>query len=186
MPLFPRSRRGTWLLAGTSFLVVALIFGSRISSWVYYRARGVEIDFDSQVPFRIDPTIPFIIELARGGGPVGMDSIWIDDTGTVNFHRLMGHPDHPEMATLRVPLETLEQIVDAVQGNGVMHLHAAYRDRKIADGPEWRFRVQQTGRRKTVECLNFFPIEMTQFASQLDQLLLTAGSASLKWAPEYP
>jgi hypothetical protein len=186
MRLLPRSRRGTWLFAAAALLIIAVTCGSRIGTWAYYRAQGIQITTDSQPAWNIDRSEPYIIELARGGGPDGMDRIWIDDACTVNFHRLDHQQNRREMGTLQVPPETLDEILNAVEAGGLMRLHSAYVDAKIADGPEWRFRAQQAGQTKVVHCANYFPTAMTDFAQELDRILLAAGSARVTWAPEYP
>jgi hypothetical protein len=115
-----------------------------------------------------------------------MDSIWIDDTGTVNFHRRIRCNGDPEMGTLLVTNETIREILDAVKDNRLMQLHRVYDAFNVYDGAHWQFRAQQAGRTKIVDCRNYFPAGMTEFADQLDRILNAAGSAGVRWAPEYP
>jgi hypothetical protein len=136
--------------------------------------------------FRIDPTQPFRIEFGRGSGLFGLNTIRIEQDGSVVLHREKGQitgPNDWETATLTLPPDQLKEVLKAVESTGVMGLDRAYHDAKIHDGTQWVFWVRQGEREKSVYFNNKFPAAIRRFAEQLDGILIQAGAGGVAWQP---
>jgi hypothetical protein len=165
---------------------ISIWFGRSLTTWALFRAQGIRVEIDHRPPFRIDHSMPFVIELGRGGGWRGLDTVKLDENGNVVLHRWSSERKaeavyrHWETATLRLTDETVKKMLQAIEANSLMSLHAAYHA-NVHDGTQWVFWANQGSNEKSVYCNNYFPNEMTQFAGRLDQILSDAGLDFVQW-----
>lgn len=147
------------------------------------------VKFDDQPELTIDRTQPFWLELIRGGIYQGRDRIKLDPTGRVVLRRFKterkqnGLMRSPEVATLQLSPEAVDEILDAVEWNDLTGLHKAYIDEGVYDGTQWLLRITQGDREKSVYCSNYFPPQIKRFAKQLDSILAQAGLETVTWQP---
>lgn len=137
---------------------------------------------------RIDPTQPFRIEFGRGSGWHGLDTIKIDQGGSVVLHRAKREQrdgaNHQswETTTIQLQPDAVADVVKAVDANNVLGLNKAYHA-NIHDGTQWVLWIKQGNREKSVYFNNSFPREITEFAKQLDGILANAGLERAVWKP---
>jgi hypothetical protein len=140
------------------------------------------IETDDRPPFEIDPAQPFRLELGRGSGWHGLDTVRIDQNGTVvlHRHRLVDQEATWETAGFLLSQDRLAEVLSAVETNGLAHLHRAYHA-DVQDGTQWVLWIKQGEREKSVYFNNSFPRSITGFAEQLDEILVETGLNSLVW-----
>jgi hypothetical protein len=132
------------------------------------------------VAIRLDTAQPYRIELGRGSGWHGLDTVQIRDDGIVILHRLTPPGDAWETATLVLPQQSVTRVLNAVEENRLLSLEKAYHG-GVEDGTQWVFRVQHGDQEKAVYCNNFFPEPIVQFAATLDQVLAENGLEGVAW-----
>jgi hypothetical protein len=161
-----KSRR-IWLVAVTVVTVASILWPLTAP------LRGVLVC--------LDPERDYHIELGRGSGWHGLDTVKVRSDGTVTLHR-MSHPfDRWETATLRLPPTALALVVDAVGQNRLLALKREYHEESIADGTQWVFWVKQGWREKAVYLSNAFPDQILRFAKALDGILAANGLGTVAW-----
>jgi hypothetical protein len=131
--------------------------------------------------FTIDHTQPFWLEFGRGSGWHGLDTVKIDQTGLAVLHRMTSQQQW-EVATLQLPSQEVDEVLKAVETNGLMELRKAYHQ-DIADGTQWVLWIKQGEREKSVYFDNNFPTAITKFAEQLDAILSRSGLDKVTWRP---
>src|SRR5690242_5949767 len=84
------------------------------------------VEKDNRPAFTIDRTQPFWLELGRGSGLHGLETVKMDQTGKVVLHRQKLTDEGNvtvqtwELATLELPPETVAEVLKAVDANGLM------------------------------------------------------------------
>lgn len=129
--------------------------------------------------FVLDETQPFRIELGRGSGWYGLDTIEINNSAEVLVYRQTRSGWETTTFTL-TPTE-LNSITKALDRHQVFKLARAYHA-DVSDGTQWVFRTTQNSQSKTIYCNNYFPDSLLNFASRLDEVLDLANR-SLTWTP---
>jgi predicted small lipoprotein YifL len=143
-------------------------------------------DRDDRPPFHLDSTQPFLIELGRGSGLDGLNTVKIGQDGAVVFHRLKQKLQGErvvqswERASFHLQQGAMVQIVEAVEANRLLELHKGYHA-DVADGTQWVLWIKQGKRQKSVYFNNHFPKQIIRFAQKLDAILAESGSGKLKW-----
>jgi hypothetical protein len=137
---------------------------------------------------RIDPNEPFEIDLGRGSGWHGLNTVTIDQDGKAILYRLargMGPFGGSylcfETGMLQLPDESVVEVLAAVKHSGVLALNREYCRSNIADGTQWIFRVRQGDGERVVYCDNSFPRPMERFAEELDAILAENGLSGVTW-----
>jgi hypothetical protein len=140
---------------------------------------------DDRPAFRIDPDKPFRIELGRGSGRDGLETIRIAQDGSVILHRMKEEQRDNvikvfwQRAEHNLSNESLGKILDAIEANDLMKLGRSY-DAGGSDGTQWVLWIKQGEQEKTIYCDNHFPTPIIRFAEQLDAILATSGR-NLTW-----
>jgi hypothetical protein len=184
-----------WLACFAVLLLLAWFWGP----WTFYFLRGwiqgviprpgddppfshplAKVEEDTRSPFHIDPKKPYRIEFGRGSGLYGLDTVKINEEGTVVLHRQQGTW---YTATIQLPPESLTKVLQAVEDNHLLGLHRAYHA-NVADGAQWVLWIKQGDEEKSVSFNNHFPKEIVRFANSLDAILSESGSGSLTWYPD--
>ena len=136
---------------------------------------------DDRPPFRIDPTNPYRIELGRGSGQYGLDTVTITQDGEVVLYR-RGKMATWFKGTMQLPDEAVGQVLKAVEDNKLLGLHKEYHA-NVADGTQWVLWIKQGENEKSVYFNNYFPPEIVKFAESLDKLLSENESGNVTWLP---
>lgn len=134
---------------------------------------------DDRPPFRIDPNSPYRIELGRGSGMFGLETVRITQDGNVVLHR-QGNAATWFKGTMHLSEDTLKQVLKAVEDNKLIGLHKAYHA-NVWDGTQWVLWIKQGDNEKAVYCDNYFPPEIVKFSEFLDKVL--AASGNVIWLP---
>jgi hypothetical protein len=170
-----RSRKA-WAVA----CAVALAWAILVQVGVHLRGRGNLR--------HLDPGAPYRIELGRGSGLYGLNTVQILHDRTVTLHRRgreHGGQTLPEefveTATIHLSVEDLTEVLDAVEDTGVLSLYKEYHEPGVADGTQWVLWVQQGQRETSVYCDNYFPKSMVRFADALDRILARNGIEHANW-----
>jgi hypothetical protein len=165
VPRLLKSRRG-WAvvlaLAGLAWLVTP-------------RLRGLLM--------QCDPAVPWVVELGRGSGMHGLDTVKVFQDGTVVLHRrdAGGWPaGGADVTRFTLPEHALSQVLDGLAKYRLLDLEPVYR-RGVRDGTQWVLRVKQGAVEKAVYCDNRFPEQVRQFAADLDALLARHGLGMAAW-----
>jgi hypothetical protein len=133
----------------------------------------------------IDPDQPYRIELGRGSGWHGLNTIRITEDGTatlfrlVTEHRKASIHQYTETTEVELPADVVVEILAAVDESGVMELDRQYHA-EVHDGTQWVLLVQQGDWEKSVYCNNRFPKPMVRFAESLDAILDPNGVSMAK------
>jgi hypothetical protein len=145
------------------------------------------VEPDDRPPFQIDPAQPFRLELGRGSGWHGLDTIRIDQQGKAILYRqkLVEQQATWENATFQLRPDAVAEVLKSVEANGLMHLHRAYHA-DVSDGTQWVLWIKQGEREKSVYFNNLFPRSITRFAEQLDGILAAKGMMRADWQPVPP
>jgi hypothetical protein len=140
---------------------------------------------------RLDPDVPYRIDLGRGSGWHGLETVKVRQDGTVLLHRQqVERKEEPkgvviylywETTTLHLPEGALAKILDAVAANRLLGLRREYIDSEVQDGSQWVLWIQQGDREQVVYCSNRFPEELVQFAVTLDEILAENGLERAEW-----
>jgi hypothetical protein len=146
------------------------------------------VEKDDRPTFHIDPAQPFRLELGRGSGWHGLDTIRLSQDGSAVLHRLKQGPkeDVWETATLRLEPGALAEVLKAVEANDLTGLHRAYHEPGVHDGTQWVLWIEQGGREKSVYFNNRLPRPIIRFAEQLDDILARSGVDRVTWQPVPP
>jgi hypothetical protein len=146
----------------------------------------VKIDEDLSAPFVLDATQPFRIQLGRGSGQFGLNTVSVFHHGTTTLHRRRTYrglgPESAfwQEATLNLDGKAINQLVKAVQANQLLAMHRGYHA-EVADGTQWILWIQQGENEKAIYCNNHFPAPILRFARQLDNILKRHDLADAKW-----
>lgn len=134
----------------------------------------------------LDPDEPFRIELGRGSGQVGLDTVRVDQDGTAVLHRVEGPlaAQTFKTATLRLPPKALEEILHSAAENRLLRLWNSYEEPGMHDGVQWVLLIRQGGTKKAVYFNNRFPDAITRFADTLDRVLKENGLDEARWQPD--
>jgi hypothetical protein len=167
-------------------ITVGLIWacGIAVAFWYF----GPVVESDDRPSFSIDPNEPYQIELGRGGGREGLETVRITQDGRVALCREKRQQDRDrfvtlwETATIQLPPNALASVLDTVERHSLMRLHRSYSDRFIADGTQWVLWIKQGAKEKSVYFNNSFPPAIREFARDLDAII-AANSGGVTWQP---
>ena len=141
---------------------------------------------DTRPAMHFDANKPFRLEFGRGSGWHGLDTIVLDEKGTVVLHRLQmeekGTVIHHywETTTLLLDPGMTRQIATLIQDLRILDMKRAYHA-DVHDGTQWVFWLVQGGQEKSVYFNNHFPKAIQDFAVTLDSHLRSAGVDKNKW-----
>jgi hypothetical protein len=135
---------------------------------------------DDRAVFSMKADSSFLIELGRGSGRHGLDTISIESTGSVLIRRRT----RVELLESSFSITTAEiaAILDSTKLNGIMRLDREYHQKNVRDGTQWIFLAVQDDNVKSIYFNNYIPDQMTNFASDLDSILDIANR-KLNWKP---
>jgi len=171
------SRRA--VLAAAAVAVAAVLVAGLFVAGVLASRRPAAFDFKPDEPFRL--------ELGRGGGRDGLETVATDQTGRAVLHRLQSERRggsirlYCETAELELDAEALRRITDAVRDTGLLRMRRAYH-KDVADGTQWIFRLRQGENEKAIYFNNRFPGNTRRFAAILDGVLDESGREDLSWS----
>jgi hypothetical protein len=132
-------------------------------------------------PRRPDTSRAYTIELGRGSGRHGLDTVRVVFDGLATVCRW--DEDRWEMADLILSPDQLGRMMTAVERDRLPDLRGEYRDERVADGTQWVLRLERAGMEKVVYFDNRFPDEVVRFADTLDEILAEAGLEKAAWRP---
>ena len=140
------------------------------------------IEKDDRPVFRVDPAKPFQIQLGRGSGWHGLDTIKISQDGTVLLNRATDRG--AQSATLQLEPAAIDDLLRSIEENHLMKLDRVYGS-DIEDGTQWVLRIRQGDHEKSVHFNNSFPEPIVRFVRHLDEILARHyGTASWHTVPE--
>jgi hypothetical protein len=153
-------------------------------AFIVDRARWIR-EPDPNPVWTIDAAKPWTLELRRGSGWHGYDTIDIDQTGGVVLHRLPRTVNSPlrEKATMQIPPRAVAEVLARVSEYGIMSMYRAYHARGVFDGTQWDVTIKQGDREKKASFDNYFPDEIVRFADSLDAILDENGLGDASWQP---
>jgi hypothetical protein len=167
---------------------------SGLDGRVGYEPHGPPQDYpasqivpDPRPPFRLDTNRPWNIDLGRGSGMDGLDTVKLSQDGQVILHRPRrvrqwnGYAQVWDTAELTLPPDSVGRIADAVAAERLLDLDRAYHA-AVYDGTQWVLWVRQDGREKVVYLNNHFPDPVVRFAAAVDAELVAAGDR-VRWRP---
>ncbi len=146
-------------------------------------ARIVE---DQTPPFTLDPSTPFLLSLGRGDGKMELNTISINEQGTVTLYSLRVERCDGvwntfwETGTLHLSRDDVKAILDTVHTQHLMSLHTQYHA-DVYDGTQWILWLTQAPHEKSIYCHNYFPEEIVAFSDFVDDLLLKRGLPDILW-----
>ena len=120
----------------------------------------------------------FRLELGRGSGLYGLDTLSISDTGTVLAHKHVN--SGIEQTSFSITPAEIAAILSLVESKRIMSLDREYHDERIADGTQWVLLAKQGEELKSIYCNNRFPDEITGLATELDSIL-NIKNRKLEW-----
>jgi hypothetical protein len=164
-----RSRR-VWALA----IIAVLAWAAFVQVAAHLRARGRLR--------QLDPGMPYLIELGRGSGLDGLDTIAIRQDGTATLQRMRREDSGQfERATIQLAPSALADVLRALDESGVLGLYREYHEPGVCDGTQWVLWVRQGQDETSVYCDNHFPKPMVRFAAALDRILDESGLERAEW-----
>lgn len=194
-----RFRKRLWLLAGAVVAVVGVLVAAVLLTaepTVGYDPvpppptfdefpLTVEVVPDTRPAFTFDPAQAWQIDLGRGSGMDGLETVEMANDGKVTLHRAKavrqgdGYAHTWEKATPSLSPDAVKRIADAVVAERLPELGRAYHA-GVFDGTQWVLWVRQGGREKVVYCDNHFPESVVRFAATVDAELVAIGAA-VRW-----
>ena len=124
---------------------------------------------DDRPTFRIAPEKGFQIAFGRGSGWHGLDTVSVDDAGTVTLHKISDAGIIRSSFTLVE--NDLNAVLSLVDECGVMDFDREYHDETVVDGTQWVLLVEQGEKMKSIYFNNHFPEKIHRFALQFDSIL---------------
>lgn len=176
-------------------------FDELVGRLVDMGADHVTIERKKEVPHRelkrfkelteFRPDLPFTIELGRGSGMYGLDTIRISsDEGARLYRSETFTPKHSRFrsqiwysAQLELPKPAIASIASAISEHKIMGLDRKYHA-NIDDGTQWVLRIVQGESQKAIYFNNRFPEEVKRLATIIDQTFDKNGLAKVKWSEE--
>jgi hypothetical protein len=146
-----------------------------------------QVEKDDRPISRIEPTQSFRLEIGRGSGWHGLDTIKLDQEGHVVLHRMKEEMKRNrvivrwETATLQLRPHALGEVLESVESNGLLRLRKAYSDKRKADGTQWVLWITQGEMEKVVYFNNSFPQQIVRFAEELDAILSASDLDKVAW-----
>lgn len=147
---------------------------------------------DHRPSLSIDPAKPFTIEFGRGSGWAGLNTVNINENGTVVLYRLQVEQRREirylfwETGTMQLLPEDITAILESLH---TFHLLTMYKEyhADIHDGTQWVLWITQEQHEKSIYCDNHFPENILAFSDFLDELLTTRGLTDVTWTrvPEH-
>jgi hypothetical protein len=139
-----------------------------------------------RLSFRIDRTRPWIIDLGRGSGRYGLETIRVDQDGRVEMCSMTtpeaGDPNRFgwEKAVAQLPAEAVKRLLDAVEENRLLEMQASYCAAGVCDGTQWTLWIRQGNRERAICCDNYFPAPIRRFAQELDEIIAETVGPNLR------
>lgn len=130
--------------------------------------------------FQLDQEKSFRIELGRGSGMHGLQTVRVEQDGTVTLARFKKFPDEWKKTQFPIKPIAVAEIVKAVEKTGVMKLDRRY-TAEIWDGTQWVLWIKQGDKEKSIYFDNKFPDEIKSFADELDKIVDAAMPAKVEW-----
>jgi hypothetical protein len=130
-----------------------------------------------------DPTVPYSLELGRGGGRSGLETIHVDPSGAVTVHRNPSQRGDVgwERGTLALSQAQRLELTESLHRQQLLTLGGHY-SAGIADGTQWVLRIVRGEEEHVIYCDNRCPEGVGRFATELDRLLASAGLGDVSWA----
>lgn len=123
---------------------------------------------------------PLLLELGRGSGRDGLDTVRIGSNGSVILFRYGRNRSEAESTRLALTEQQMNQIHQAIRQHDLEHLDRKY-SRSIADGEQWILRINVKGEVRPTYFNNNFPPNIEAFADELDLVLAEAGLTEERW-----
>lgn len=152
------------------FLYLAILIAVVSGCWYAPVTKtNLTVVVDEGPVFSIQADSRFVLEFGRGSGSHGLDTVSIDDIGTVVTHRRTN--TGLEKSSFSITATEIAAILNSLKLNGIMTLDREYHHEGIADGIQWVFRAEQGDNKKSIYFNNHFPDKIILFASDLDSIL---------------
>ena len=135
-------------------------------------------------PFKMDASHPFHIELGRGSGWLGLDTVAISQDGKTTLFRHT-RPTGWETTTLVLEPASIRRVVRAIEVNKISAMGSSY-SANAFDGTQWIIWITQGTNSKSVYFDNHFPHAIRRVARTIDAELKRAGLPHAKWVPVVP
>jgi hypothetical protein len=144
------------------------------------------IEADSRPAMRFDSSKPYRLEFGRGSGWHGLDTVVLEQDGTVVMHRLKAEKkdevihQYWETGTFQLDTNATQRIAEIISNLNLVDMHRAYHA-DVHDGTQWVFWIVQGEEEKSIYFNNHFPEVIQDFAVALDSELMSAGSENITW-----
>jgi hypothetical protein len=158
-------------------LLFSVVLSVQVCAWEFPLART---DPSKTKPFIVDLSKPFHFELGRGSGWMGLDTIAFGEDGIVTLHRQVSDARW-KTATVRLELEAIKRVFDAVRSESIMKMPAAYHA-DVEDGSQWVLWIRQGALSKSVYFNNFLPEGVRNLAGVVDAEITRAGISNARWS----
>lgn len=133
-------------------------------------------------PFKIDPAEDFHIELGRGSGMDGLETVALERNGQVVLHRLKDEiKGRWQKAAATLDRAAMDRVLAAVESNKIMEMAAAYHNDEVQDGTQWILWIRQGESSKAIYFNNHFPEGIRNFAKAIDTEIKRAAIPEAKW-----
>jgi hypothetical protein len=153
----------------------------------FISAISLPIGCYERTAMKLDRSKPFVVQIGRGSGRDGLETITIDTDGSVVLFRQRietkgGDSEHRwERGAMKLTQASLSEIADAINQKNILVLNSNYINEKIYDGNQWILKIQQDSIQKRIYCSNDFPDSIVELANTIDTLLQQNGLHDVEW-----
>jgi ABC-type amino acid transport substrate-binding protein len=141
---------------------------------------GIEETPDRRPVLQFDHTAPFRLELGRGSGWQGLETVAVNEKGEVLLYK-MAQNDRWQTAKMSLPVEALAFLAKSVADLKILAMGRMYSVTGVADGTQWVFWLKQGEHEKSIYFNNHFPEAIQDFAVFLDELLAKNELGKATW-----
>lgn len=131
------------------------------------------------VAFVVDMGKDFHVELGRGSGMDGLETVAFGRDGNVTLFRERTQTQW-QTANLKLSPDAIARIFEVVNTEGIMKMPSAYHA-DVSDGTQWVLWIKQEHNSKAIYFNNYFPAGVKRLAERLDQELSDARLAAADW-----
>ncbi|MCP4113680.1 MAG: hypothetical protein GY749_50500 [Desulfobacteraceae bacterium] len=134
-----------------------------------------------------DPSKPYRLEIGRGSGWLGLNTIKIEENGSVAVYILKEEQredviySYCENGLLKLAEEDMRIIADKIAELEILDMDRSYYAEGISDGTQWIFWIQQDKKQKSIYFSNHFPKKIQDVAVFIDEILENAGYKEIEW-----
>lgn len=189
MPVAAALAAGVWMAPDAVRLPPGPSVGYRPippPQWDAPESAVVSVVLNDRPVFYLDPARPWRIDLGRGSGLHGLETVTLDQSGRVLLYRYTDEYDDTRVGTRWetaadvLPREAVASVLSVAASTQLTLLNREYHA-PVADGTQWVLRIRQGEHNKAVYFNNHFPDTVVRFAARLDEVIATNVGRRLRW-----